>query len=711
MEKKHEEARTMKSKSIVFAGLALVVAFALSGAVQQSAEQLYKSGLYEEEVGGDLQKAIGIYQDILQRFPDNREIAAMAQLQIGVCYEKLGLTQAQEAYQKVIEKYPDQSGAVKAARDKLALLTRTQTAAEKGNKEFRIRRVYDGDGLEWGNGLSSDGRYLVYTDWDTGDLAVVDLVTTKSRPLTNKGGLSTKSPEMGETSAFSPGDKQVAYGWYNKDKVAELWVIDFGGSNPRMLYRDEQSAWLRPHDWTPDGQQILTINMKKDGPSQIALISAADGTIRILREVQVQDPALDLSPDGRFIACSIPPDPKSSKRDIFVVKTDSGEISPLVTHAADDYSLGWAPDGRTVLFASDRTGSYGVWSVQVSDGRAQGSPILIKAGFNKAEPVRLTPDGVIYCIQDQMLCDVYVAAIDPDTGKVQGAPAAVKARYSGANAAPDWSPDGTRLAYRTNPGGMARLSAPAMISVLDVRTGEERQIVPTIDSINFNDGPRWAPDGRSVLVIGTRGEEKGIYRVDVENGAAVPLVIIPQSQYIVYALWSPDAKSIFYPQGNPTRILRRDLDTGKDTELATMTGPAGIPIVALSPDGKWLAFTSQDDGQQLVKLNLVPSAGGEIREVFRSQENEHVRSMNWTPDGRFLWFEKLTFSKDPKVPSKMECWRVSPDGGNLQKLELNYQGLQFRIHPDGRQIAFWTWQGSRDLWALENFLPVDKVKK
>jgi Tol biopolymer transport system component len=393
------------------------------------------------------------------------------------------------------------------------------------------------------------------------------------------------------------------------------------------------------------------------------------------------------------------------------VKTDSGEISPLVTHAADDYSLGWAPDGRTVLFASDRTGSYGVWSVQVSDGRAQGSPILIKAGFNKAEPVRLTPDGVIYCIQDQMLCDVYVAAIDPDTGKVQGAPAAVKARYSGANAAPDWSPDGTRLAYRTNPGGMARLSAPAMISVLDVRTGEERQIVPTIDSINFNDGPRWAPDGRSVLVIGTRGEEKGIYRVDVENGAAVPLVIIPQSQYIVYALWSPDAKSIFYPQGNPTRILRRDLDTGKDTELATMTGPAGIPIVALSPDGKWLAFTSQDDGQQLVKLNLVPSAGGEIREVFRSQENEHVRSMNWTPDGRFLWFEKLTFSKDPKVPSKMECWRVSPDGGNLQKLELNYQGLQFRIHPDGRQIAFWTWQGSRDLWALENFLPVDKVKK
>ena len=689
---------------------ALAAAYVQSDSSRQTAEELYQAALLKKEAEGDLNGAIKLFQGLIVKFPGQRDVAAMAQLQIGVCYEKLGLKQAQEAYQKVIEKYPDQSEAVKAAGEKLALLTRTQAAVKNGGKEFRIRRVYDGAGLEWGNGLSSDGRYLVYTDWDTGDLAVVDLVTSQHRRLTDKGPW-TKSAEMGENSAFSPDDKQIAYGWYSQNHIPELRVIGFDGSNPRVLCRSEQSRWIRPHAWTPDGKEILTVVMREVGPSQVAMISATNGTIRVLRDLQAENPELDLSPDGRYIACSMSPERISSKRDVFIIKTDSGEISPLVAHAADDYSLGWEPDGGRIFFASDRTGSYGVWRVQVSDGRAQGSPILVNAGFDKAEPVRLTPDGVLYYIQDQMLSEVYVAAIDPDTGKIQAAPAVVKVRYSGANAAPDWSPDGKRLAYRTNPGGMATYSAPAVISVLDVGTGEERQIVPAIDNINFNDGPRWAPDGRSVLVIGTRGEEKGIYRVDVENGAAVPLVIVPQSQYIFHAVWSSDAKSIFYPQypqEDPGRILRHDLDSGKDTELARMIGLVGNSIVALSPDGKFLAFTSRDEVRQLAKLNLVPSTGGESREVFRGQENEHIRSINWTPDGRFIWFEKHTLSEDPKVPPKIECWRVSPDGGNLQKLELNYRGLQLRVHPDGRQIAFWTSQDTRELWALENFLISEK---
>ncbi len=73
----------MKTRSIVLIAAALVLALALSGAGPQGAEQLYKSALYEEEVGGDLQKAIGIFQDLLKRFPESREVAAKAQLHIG----------------------------------------------------------------------------------------------------------------------------------------------------------------------------------------------------------------------------------------------------------------------------------------------------------------------------------------------------------------------------------------------------------------------------------------------------------------------------------------------------------------------------------------------------------------------------------------------------------------------------------------------------
>src|SRR3989337_2271040 len=125
MEKKHEEVRVMKSKAIVSVALALILTFVLAGAGQQSAEQLYKTGLYEEEVGGDLQKAIGIYQDILQRFPDNRGIAAKAQLHSGLCYDKLGTSEAEKAFQKVLDNYPEQSEAVREAKEKLSLLLRS----------------------------------------------------------------------------------------------------------------------------------------------------------------------------------------------------------------------------------------------------------------------------------------------------------------------------------------------------------------------------------------------------------------------------------------------------------------------------------------------------------------------------------------------------------------------------------------------------------
>src|SRR4030067_3085324 len=139
MEKKHEEDRVMKPRLIVCAAIAAILALAFSGAGQQSAEQLYKSGLHEEEVGGNLQKAIGIYQDILKRFPDNRGIAAMAQLHIGLCHEKLGTKEAEKAFQKELDNYPEQSEAVREAREKLKGLERAPSSSEESRGEGTLR--------------------------------------------------------------------------------------------------------------------------------------------------------------------------------------------------------------------------------------------------------------------------------------------------------------------------------------------------------------------------------------------------------------------------------------------------------------------------------------------------------------------------------------------------------------------------------------------
>jgi len=91
---------------------------------QESAAEYFEKAFYYEDVQGDLQKAIELYEQVLKQFPENREIAAKAQLHIGLCYEKLGLKEAQKAFQGVIDKYPEQTEVVKSAKERIARLAK-----------------------------------------------------------------------------------------------------------------------------------------------------------------------------------------------------------------------------------------------------------------------------------------------------------------------------------------------------------------------------------------------------------------------------------------------------------------------------------------------------------------------------------------------------------------------------------------------------------
>ena len=99
---------------------------------QDTAEDLYQAGLYQEEVQGNLEQAIDLFGRILIRFPDSRGVGARAQLHIGLCYEKLGQQEAQQAYRRVIADFPDHAAEVAVARNRLAEI---QRSAEELNRE------------------------------------------------------------------------------------------------------------------------------------------------------------------------------------------------------------------------------------------------------------------------------------------------------------------------------------------------------------------------------------------------------------------------------------------------------------------------------------------------------------------------------------------------------------------------------------------------
>ena len=119
--------------------LAASLGLILGATLQQSAEELYEAALFTKDAHGDMEGAIKIFKEIVARFPENIKISARAQLQIGMCYEKLGLQEAPKAYQKVLDDFPEQKDAVKIAQEKLSILRKAQSAISKVDKDFNIR--------------------------------------------------------------------------------------------------------------------------------------------------------------------------------------------------------------------------------------------------------------------------------------------------------------------------------------------------------------------------------------------------------------------------------------------------------------------------------------------------------------------------------------------------------------------------------------------
>ncbi len=585
------------------------------------------------------------------------------------------------------------------------------SAASAQAATMTTRRVWAGSDVDLEGAPSPDGHHLTFVDWETGDLAVRDLLTGQNRRLTKKGSWS-ESQELALFSVVSPDGKQVAFNWFNKENFYDLRILPLDSSpestKPRVIYRDEGTGYIQPFDWSPDGKQILSLLSRNDRTGQIAFVSTADGSVRAVKT----GPAgtglgkVSLSPDGRYIAYDLPAKEGLPERDIFLLAADGGREIPLVEHPANDLYPLWTPDGKRVVFASDRTGTMDLWAVQVNDGKPQGNPELIKRDIGRAYPMGFTRKGSLYYGLNTRIRDVYIAALDPATGKVISPPVAASHRYVGLNTAPDWSPDGEYLAYVSQRGPVPSGPGSRIIAIRSIKTGEERQIPNKLKNPNLR--PRWSPDGRSFVVDGkdTQGRQ-GIYRVDAQTGETTPIVQT-ESGIATFPSWSPDGKAIFYHSFDRKlhQLLRRDLETGRESEVYRLASPAYVRGQAVSPDGRRWAFSRGDPATRSMVLMLVPASGGEPRELIRLKEPESIGfySLAWTPDGRQVLFVKR--EDVPGAEARNSLWRVSVEGGAAQKIELgvpNPRGIRF--HPDGRRIAFSAGENAAEIWVLENFLP------
>ncbi|NIS66412.1 MAG: tetratricopeptide repeat protein, partial [Gemmatimonadales bacterium] len=119
----------MNAISRVTIALSLALLGAAS-ATAQTGHDLFQQALVKERADGDLRGAIAIYERIVDEFTSDRALTAKSLVQMGQCYEKLGSTEAERAYRRVVREFQDQNDLVVRAQSRLAALQRAARAEE-----------------------------------------------------------------------------------------------------------------------------------------------------------------------------------------------------------------------------------------------------------------------------------------------------------------------------------------------------------------------------------------------------------------------------------------------------------------------------------------------------------------------------------------------------------------------------------------------------
>lgn len=178
---------------------------------------------------------------------------------------------------------------------------------------------------------------------------------------------------------------------------SDIYVMDADGKNVKRLTRGGGQD-LYP-SFSPDGKRIA-FSTNRDGAESEIYVVGVDGKAlkRLTRTAKyVDDVAPRFSPDGRWIVFSSNRVAFANYEIFRIRSSDGGAIRRLTFHGGDvpgdpgdDLLPSYSPDGKRIVFVSDREPRYGIWTMNADGGDLR--KVVSYENMNVAFP-RYSPDG------------------------------------------------------------------------------------------------------------------------------------------------------------------------------------------------------------------------------------------------------------------------------------------------------------------------------
>jgi Tol biopolymer transport system component len=473
-------------------------------------------------------------------------------------------------------------------------------------------QITKGPGNNWQPDWSPDGRYIAYRSEDgDGGLFII--------PALGGQGLDEKISSFGYCPLWSPDGTQILFqsNFIGLGALNRLYLVDIARRTPRELFVGDtsHSALFKDLDlfsvaWHPDGKRITLW-------------------------------AWSTSPEPSFWTVPIEGGaPVKTKIPSEIVK-QLAEVSagPDLPEANNEWKFAWNSAGTAIYFARKYRGASNIWRMTVEPKTLKVIALeRLTTGSDLDADLSLSRDGRnLAFTAKSSLVRAWLFPFDGNHGELSGPGQAVTS--AGIET---WlvalSPDGKRLAFGGGRGGKYKLWEKF------IDHGPESPVIA--DEFHVRSMPQWSPDGTR-LAYGFTDPANGqsqIMKWSSDDRSEEPVTSPSPDEWNVNQ-WSPDGKSLLatIKRNNERReIWQIPLDespASKSAPRILISNPSlDLYQANFSKDRHWISFLaiSEKPGGLELTIYAIPSAGGKWVPITDGKHWDD--KPRWSPDGKIVYF-------------------------------------------------------------------------